>query len=196
VKPRGFGRLELAIALIAVTICGAVLFLAYGQGKHAGAAAERAAWQARELEQQQAYAGEIELLRKTKDAALEVLQGKLAAATDGYERKRQEAEREKAKNARFERDLRDGRIVLVDPGAGQAGRGERAAGTAAAGNCNGTTDGRGRLSPQLAEFLWSEAGRADRVIEELEEHLRLAQDVLTAYYELARSCAVNGSPKP
>lgn len=197
-RQRGFGYIEIAVAIaIAVTLAFAVRWI-YSSGVAAGTNKERAAWQKRELVQQQTYADEIAKLRKAKDAELAELQGRLAQADADYQKKKEEADREKTKNARTERDLRDGRIVLVDPG--RAGAGEACGGGGTAGAAPSSVgDGQARLQPrglsgELSAFLWDEAGRADGVITGLVDQLELAQNAVTAYYKIAQSCQKAGTP--
>ena len=158
-----------------------------------GARAERLRWEKREREQQQAYAAELQALRAQRDAATVELQGRLEQAESNYVVTKKEHAREKAKTARIERDLRDGRLVLVDPGgapaAGKACGGEGAAGPGPKPDGDGAARALARgLSAELSTFLWTEAGRADAVIEDLEARLTLAQDNVRAYYRLAQRC--------
>lgn len=186
---RGIGEVEIIVVLVVIAALIGTHWWAYGSGKGAGRDEEKAAWQKRELEQQQTYAAEIKRLRDEKDAQLAALQGKLAGAEADFEKKRKEHQDAKARNDRFDRGVRDGSIVLVDPGAGEARGSPGAAGAAPAGGCDGAPSRPGRLSPRLAEFLFSEADRADAVIEDLEDRLALAQGTVTAYYELAKGCS-------
>lgn len=183
------------IRLVAIVGLALAIWLIYSTGKHHGQAAERQAWQARELEQQQAYAAELAKLRAEKDAELGRLQGDLAKAEENYEIQKRRAANEKARNDRIAADVRAGRLVLRDPGApaGEACSGPGPAGPATASPGDGPPPQPGQLSSELAGFLWSEAARADEVIEDLEQRLTFAQDVIGAYYRMARDCSVVGN---
>lgn len=187
------GYTVLLAGLGAAVAIGLMIFT-YHEGRRAGAAAERAKWQAREIVQQQAYDAERERLRKEKDAQLAQLQGRLAEADVDFEKMREAHRHEKARNDRVSADIRAGRLVLRDPGApapSEARGGEGGNRAAPAGGGDGEAGGKPcRLSSGLTEFLWTEAARADQVITELEEQLHLAQDVVTAYYKLALGCVV------
>lgn len=188
-------KIGIALAIVAAT--AGALWWTYSSGESAGRSAERAAWQAREIKQQQAYAAEVERLRQEKDAQAERLLADLAAADQRYNKTKEDHAREKSKNDRFAADIRAGRLVLRDSGRAAAGEvrgGEGPAGAAAACRGDGKTAEPGELSTELSGFLWAEAARADEVIEDLEEQLHFAQDVIGAYYRLARDCSV-GDPQ-
>lgn len=200
----GFGTVELVIVavILGLLVCAGVVAHHWHQAelaaaRSAGEDSERLRWEKREREQQQSYAAEIERLRRASDAELGKLQGDLATAQGKFMAARKEHEHAKATNDAFQRDLRAGRIVLVDPGAspaGQAGGGNGCAGAAASPGGDGAGEpGSCRLSGELAAFLFSEADRADGLIGDLVERLTLAQDVVTAYYQIARSCRAQGA---
>lgn len=158
----------------------------------AGRTAERVEWQAREMKSREAYAAREREIRAEKDQEIGDLQQELANAGAAFEKARRRAEDAESKNDRTAADLRAGRLVLRDPGArGEpAARGEGAAGPAAPGSCDGAPRPEpSQLSRDLSLNLWAEAGRADRVIEDLETRLTYAQDVIVAYYELAKGCS-------
>jgi Tfp pilus assembly protein PilE len=203
-RQRGFGTVELVIAAVILGLLVSAAVVAHhwhaaaiAAARAAGADEERLKWEARERVQQQAYAAEIERLRRASDAELAKLQGDLATAQGKFMASRKEHEHEKATNDAFQRDLRAGRIVLVDPGgtpAGQAGGGNGCPGAATAPGGDGAHEpGACRLSGELAAFLFSEADRADGLIEDLVERLTLAQDVVTAYYRIAQACRAQGA---
>lgn len=194
---RGFGYVHIAVVLAMAAAIGFGVRWIYSAGVQAGTDRERAAWQKRELEQQRSYQAELERQRRAKDDEIGRLQGNLATADKRYQAKKEEADREKTRSDRFIADVRAGRIVLIDPGGaagGQPGGGAGTASAATAGGCDGAPREPGRLSPELGAFLFSEADRADEVITDLEVQLRLAQDVVGAYYAIARSCQMGTRP--
>lgn len=187
-------KLGLAVGLVVLT--GLALWFTYDAGHDAGTSKEKAAWQKREIVQQQTYAAELKRLRDLKDGQLAALQAENDKAIENYEKKRREHANERAKNERFAADLRAGRLVLRDPGrpaAGEACGGQGPAGAPAIADGDGPAAQPRGLSSELASFLWAEAARADEVIEDLESRLTLAQDTIGAYYRMARDCSVVGN---
>lgn len=206
-RQRGFDTVQMIVFVVILGLLGAgVVFARHwwestkAELRAEGANGERLKWQAREREQQQEYADELRRLRAERDAELGALQDDLAAAAAGYEKKRKEHDLEKAKNARLERGLRAGSLVLHDSGSPAPGSkacgGEGPADPAAAGRGAGEGEpGGSGLSSELSAFLWSEAGRADAVISDLVERLTFAQDTVVAYYRLSVRChAQEGTP--
>lgn len=149
----------------------------------------RVQWNAQRLQDQARFDAERNRLIAEKNAALAELQGQLTTAQKKYEEERGKHDAEKTRNADVARAIRDGRLVYIDPNA-TAGTGGDCRGTAGAGAVAGghapTQQGGGRLSAGTAEFLWSEASRADELVDDLIEQLTLAQDTARAYYLIAK----------
>jgi hypothetical protein len=156
----------------------------YGKARFAaGEQEERAKWLDREQKQLREHAAEVDRLRKDKDAAAAKHLADLAAAHSDHEKRRAANEADKK---RFMDDVRAGRVVLRDPGAKPAAcpapRGGEGS-TVDAALVGGDGAESGRLSLQLTEFLFSEAARADAIVDQL----KLAQDELRAMYEACKN---------
>jgi hypothetical protein len=152
------------------------------QNQVIGEERERGKWQKREAKQVADYQAEIERVRLQRDGEAARFNAAIAAAAAKH---RKEVANAKRKSDRFVADVRAGRVVLRDPGRSAtaecpAGGGGETAGASAPGGGNGAAAA--GLSLEAQEFLWSEAGRADGVVEQL----GLAQSVITAYYELCK----------
>jgi hypothetical protein len=199
---KGFTQLQLIWAVVILGLLTALAVVARNylngideRGYSRGVQETTAKWETRERKQQQAHVAEVEQLRAARDAALATYQVELDKALANYEKAKKGRDDEKVKNARVERDLRDGRLVFVDPGkprapaGGEACKCEGATGPPAAAIGDGAPDAQpGELSQGLAAALWDRATAADGVIEDLESRLNLAQDTILAYYHIARDC--------
>lgn len=195
----GFGTLELGIGLVLLAglLYGAWAFIESVDAKayRRGTSETTALWQERLRQEQAAWDKEREELVAAGNARLAALQGELRKAEENYEIHSRRAADEKRKNDDIAADIRAGRLVLRDPGAtataptGEACRGQGAADPGAVAGGDAARGGKpGQLSLHLTEFLWTEASRADEVIEGLEARLALAQDTVLAYYKLAEDC--------
>lgn len=133
----------------------------YGVGQDA----ERVEWQDRENEELRTANATITLLQNEARQTEQAHAKRLAETSGKYEK---EKAHEIAKRERVIADLRSGAVRLRDPGTtGQRACGSEGCGIAAApGKCDGPAGG--ELSGQLAEFLVSEAGRADEVVRQLQ----------------------------
>lgn len=185
-KSRGFGTIEIVVVVAALGLAAAVLWYVDQRGYARGAAETAAKWQARELKQQQTYDAEYKRLTGEKNAALGRFNVAMAEADAKYHKERAGHDAQKRRNAQLATDIRDGRVVLHDPGRPaapcQADSGGRPADPATAGGGNAAA-GPG-LSAQLGEFLFAEADRADEVVDQL----GFAQTTIMAYYKLALDC--------
>lgn len=195
----GFGTVEIVVglALVAGLLYGAWAFIESVDAKayRRGTSETTALWQERLRQEQAAWDKERDELVAAGNARLAELQGTLRKAEENYEIHKRRAADEKRKNDDIAADIRAGRLVLRDPGAtataptGEACRGQGPADPGAVANGD-AAKGRqpGQLSLELTQFLWTEASRADEVIEDLEADLKLAQDTVMAYYKLAGDC--------
>lgn len=180
-RQRGFGYLEIVVA---IAIIGAIATAAvglYSEGKQAGQAAERVQWEKRANDELADANRKLAAALKRNRELEEDFNRELAQASGAYEKGIKDAQLQKD---RFIAGVRAGSIVLRDPGRPAGGEGDRRAGpdTAAAATVPDGTSGC-RLSPEAGEFLWSEAARANQ----LAAKLTLAQRVIVAYYEACRT---------
>jgi hypothetical protein len=131
--------------------------------RHDGAASVKAAYEARDAESARASAAKIlaleEANRKTENEHAEML----AAIGEAHEKDRAAQD---ARRVRDVADARSGALKLRDPGAKPAACPGAVSGAATS---PGGSDGpaAGELSHELAEFLVSEADRADAIVADL-----------------------------
>lgn len=150
-----------AYLLIAAAIC-AGLYALHNSVYQSGARAERVIWQAKE-NKDLAEAGRKYAELQTKYRKME-RQSALDQAAIAENYRKEVKENDRKKNAVIA-DLRRRSIVLRDPGGTQSCRSGAAETGAAAPGSNGKAGG--ELSGELAEFLVSEASRADEVVKQL-----------------------------
>jgi hypothetical protein len=191
-RQRGIANGWLLLIGIIVLIVVAVIALKAWQdfiadvdhkGYERGKQEEKAVWLVREDKQHREHQAEMQRILDEKNAAAAKHLADLAAAHTDYQKRRADNEKDKD---RFVADVRAGRIVLRDPGAKPAAcpapRGSEGP-TIDAALAGGDGAAPGGLSLKLSEFLWSEAVRADAIVDQL----RLAQAELKAMYEACKN---------
>ena len=175
--PTGALLKALAVILAVIALLGALwgLYSAVDGGGHRRGVAERDAfWEAREAVQNASYAAEIKRLGEKAAAATQKGVTATAAAVQKLNLETKDA------LARKDMDisaLHAGRLVLVDPGgsascpAGGSAQGAAAADTAGGQPAAGgelSKPGAHVLSAEAAEFILTEAARADQVVAQLQ----------------------------
>lgn len=171
-----------AVLALALLFVGAFSYVGAERKKAfaAGELAERAKWQKRENEELRTMQDALEKERARRaQAELEAMDD-LLAIDEHYQK---EAARVQAERDRFMDDLAAGRVRFFDPGrpAGEqaCSRAPAEASTAAG---RGDGEARAELSAEASRFLHGEAGRADRVVEQL----TAAQGVIETYRKTCR----------
>lgn len=156
--PNPWLLLGFVVALIAAALGGEY------DGNKRGVNSERVAWQAKDNKELAAANAKILQLETDARAKEQAHAEQLAAIATNYEQELQNAENTRKADVAA---ARSGALRLRDPGA----RTEQAcgSGTGQTSAAPGGRDGQagGELSPELAEFLVSEADRADAIVKQL-----------------------------
>lgn len=156
--PNPWVLLAFVVALVAAALGGEY------DGNKRGVNAERVAWQAKDNKELAAANARILQLETDARAKEQDHAAELASIATNYEQELQNAENTRKADVAA---ARSGALRLRDPGA----RTEQACGSGPAETATapGGRDGQtgGELSPELAEFLVSEADRADAIVHQL-----------------------------
>jgi hypothetical protein len=178
-KQRGIVQMYLFGAVAVAALMAAVVIGAY----RAGQKAERAYWQARELQAMAAADQALTQAHETIRAMEHNAQAAMVAASDAYQKEISHVRTEKD---RVIADLRARTVVLRDPWSPYIDA-HPMPGTAPA-SCGCDAGEKGELSESTAEFLVALASEADEVVAQLGR----CQQVVRAYQQLTMKGDANG----